>query len=166
MKKLLLILLLLLGLAQFIRPDTSVPAHDPAQDLIAMTQPSPAVEQLLRAACYDCHSYETKYPWYDRITPTNWWVQHHVNEGREEGNFSRWGQLPEKKRRHFAEEAGELIAEGEMPLTEYTWTHAEARLDAGQKKLLMDFFNGLMTETRSGPAARQQRAHDEHEERE
>ncbi len=143
MKRLLLILLLLLGLAQFIRPDTSVPDHDPAQDLIAMTQPAPAVEQLLRAACYDCHSYETKYPWYDRITPTNWWVQHHVNEGREEGNFSIWGQLPEEKRRHFAEEAGEMIAEGEMPLTEYTWTHAEARLDAGQKKLLIDFFNGL-----------------------
>ena len=59
MKRLLLILLLLLGLAQFIRPDTSVPAHDPAQDLIALTKPSPAVEQLLRAACYDCHSYET-----------------------------------------------------------------------------------------------------------
>jgi hypothetical protein len=143
MKRVLTLTLLLLGLAQFIRPDTSVPVADPAQDLIAFTRPTPAVEQLLRVACYDCHSYETRYPWYDRITPVNWWVQHHVDEGREEGNFSVWGQLSAKKRMHFAEEAGEMIAEGEMPLPSYTWAHGEARLDAGQKKLLMDFFNGL-----------------------
>lgn len=143
MKRIGLALLAFFALAQFIRPDTSAPTADPALDLIAITQPSAEVAALLRTACYDCHSNETKYPWYDRITPVNWWVQHHVNEGREEGNLSEWGALPERKRAHFVDEAAELIEEGEMPLPSYTRMHGEARLIADQRKLLSDFFQSL-----------------------
>ncbi|MCB0770239.1 MAG: heme-binding domain-containing protein, partial [Flavobacteriales bacterium] len=140
MKRSLIMLVVILASAQFIRPDTSLPDREAANDLIAITQPNAEVSALLRAACYDCHSNETKYPWYDRITPVNWWVQHHVDEGRAEGNFSRWGELPEKKRKHFAEEAAELIEAGEMPLPSYTWMHGEARLDQAQVRTLSAFF--------------------------
>lgn len=143
MRRIFLILLALFAIAQFIRPDTTAPTADPALDLIAITQPGDDVANLLRMACYDCHSNETKYPWYDRITPVNWWVQHHVNEARDEGNFSRWGELKAKKRKHFAEEAIELIKEGEMPLPSYTWMHGDAKLSEAQKLLLSEFFAGL-----------------------
>jgi hypothetical protein len=143
MKRTLIIAALVIGTAQFIRPDTSVPASAPAQDLITLTQPDAEVSALLRTACYDCHSNETTYPWYDRITPVNWWVQHHVDEGRAEGNFSRWGLLPEKKRKHFAEEAVEYIEAGEMPLPSYTWMHGDARLAPSHKEALASFFKGL-----------------------
>ncbi|MCU0319968.1 MAG: heme-binding domain-containing protein [Flavobacteriales bacterium] len=79
----------------------------------------------------------------DPATPVNWWVQHHVDEGRAEGNFSNWGELPEKKRKHFAEEAVEFIEAGEMPLPSYTWMHGEAKLNAAQKQALSAFFAGL-----------------------
>ncbi|MCB0763850.1 MAG: heme-binding domain-containing protein, partial [Flavobacteriales bacterium] len=108
MKRVLSILLILLGIAQFIRPDTALPAHDPAHDLITVTQPGAAVTDLLHVACYDCHSSETRYPWYVNITPVNWWLQHHVNEGREEFNMSEWGRHKAKWQRHKAEEAVEL----------------------------------------------------------
>ncbi|MCB0790823.1 MAG: heme-binding domain-containing protein [Flavobacteriales bacterium] len=143
MKRWLLILIVLLGVAQFIRPDTSVPAYDPAQDLLAMTKPSTQVEQLVRAACYDCHSYESEYPWYDRITPVNWWVHHHVEEARHHGNLSIWGTLAQKRKDHFLKDAPDEIGEGDMPLPTYTWMHPKARLTDAQRKVLIDFFSGL-----------------------
>ena len=69
-----------------------------------------------------------------------------MNEGREEGNFSRWGELSVKKRRHFAEEAVELIEAGEMPLPSYTWMHPAAELNDEEKNLLVGFFKGVMAE--------------------
>ena len=141
MKRIVLVALVVFGLAQFIRPDLSVPEVNGSLDLIAMTDPPEAIAHALKVACYDCHSYQSRYPWYDRITPVNWWVQHHVEEAREEGNFSRWGELPDKKRRHFREEAGEMIADGEMPLPSYVNMHPEAKLSDDQRKMLMDFFS-------------------------
>jgi hypothetical protein len=143
MKRTLVLAALIFGAAQFIRPDTTVPDGNPALDVITLTQPDTEVASLLRTACYDCHSNETVYPWYDRITPVNWWVQHHVDEARAEGDLSRWGELPEKKRRHFAEEAVQLITEGEMPLPSYTFMHPEAELTAGQREVLSAFFRSL-----------------------
>lgn len=145
MRRILLLLLALLAMAQFIRPDTSLPSSHPAQDMIAMTQPGGEVTHLLRTACYDCHSNETKYPWYVNITPVNWWLQHHVNEGREEFNMSEWGGHHAKWQRHKAEEAMELVKEGEMPLDSYTWGHPEARLTAGQRATLTTYFSDLLS---------------------
>lgn len=144
MRRFLLLLLALLALAQFIRPDTSLPVSDPGQDLIRLTQPGTDVADLLRTACYDCHSNETKYPWYVSITPVNWWMQQHVNEGREEFNMSAWGGREAKWQRHKAEEAVELVKKGEMPLESYTWGHPEARLSDAQRAALTAYFSGLV----------------------
>lgn len=144
MRRILLLLLALLAIAQFIRPDTSLPSSDPAQDMIAMTQPGGEVTHLLRTACYDCHSNETRYPWYVNITPVNWWLQQHVNEGREEFNMSEWGGHKAKWQRHKAEEAVEMVKDGEMPLDSYTWGHPEARLNDAQRAALTTYFSALM----------------------
>ncbi len=141
-KKLLFILLGILGLAQLFQPDRTATAPDPALDLIAVTKPDTAVRTLLRTACYDCHSSTTHYPWYSYVTPVNFWLQHHVEEGREEGDLSRWATLPERQRAHFVDEAAEMIEEEEMPLPSYTWVHGDAVLDADQRKSLIDFFQG------------------------
>lgn len=132
-----------LALAQVFQPDRSVVPNDPALDLVAMTNPSQEVQHLLRTACYDCHSDHTSYPWYSYITPVNFWLQDHINEGREEFNMSAWGTFKPKRQRHKAEEAMELIESGEMPLPSYTWAHGDARLDTDQRKALANYFNRL-----------------------
>ncbi len=144
MRRFLLFLLLAFAIAQFVRPDTTNPTRDPSNDLIAVTRPSAEVTALLRAACYDCHSHETRYPWYVSITPVNWWMQHHVDEGREEFNMSEWGARTAKWQRHKAEESVEMVKEGEMPLDSYTWGHPEARLTDAQRALLTLYFSELM----------------------
>ena len=71
---------------------------------------------LLESACYDCHSYKTKYQWYSNIAPVSWWLGHNVEEGREHLNFSTWGNYPTEKAEHKLEECAEEVDEGEMPL--------------------------------------------------
>ncbi|HMQ77769.1 MAG TPA: heme-binding domain-containing protein [Flavobacteriales bacterium] len=147
--RLLLALIALFGAAQFIRPARTAEPFDPSRDLIALTTPSAEVQQLLRTACTDCHSGQPRYPWYAAITPVNWWLQQHINEGREHFDASSWGSYPADDRAHVADEAIEMIKKEEMPLTEYTWTHGDARLSMAQREALTGYFGGLMGGTRT-----------------
>jgi len=83
----------------------------------------PSTRQLAQRACFDCHSNETRWPWYSHIAPTSWFVQRHVDEGRPVLNFSEWNRPYEE-----AHEASEVVLEGEMPPWSYLAAHPEARL--------------------------------------
>jgi hypothetical protein len=132
-----------LAVAQAVQPDRASAESDPSADLIASTSPSPEVTVLLKSACYDCHSNTTAYPWYSRITPVNFWLQHHVNEAREEFNMSEWANMTTKRRDHKIKDAMELVKNEAMPLDSYTWMHEEARLSQEQRVLLTSYFSGL-----------------------
>jgi hypothetical protein len=92
---------------------------------------SAQTEQLARAACFDCHSNETKYPWYSNIAPMSWLVNKDINEGRRKMNFSTGSHL-------FTDEMEEQISKGMMPLPIYLPLHPEANLTAEQKQQLID----------------------------
>jgi len=93
---------------------------------------SPETEQLARRACFDCHSNETRWPWYASIAPVSWRVQHHVEEGRSKVNFSEFNR-PQKE----AHESAEQVEKGEMPHWDYKIIHPESRLSAGEKRALI-----------------------------
>jgi hypothetical protein len=95
-------------------------------------------------ACYDCHSNETKWPWYSRIAPLSWMIEQDVAKGRAVLNFSEWGSAPTPE----TEETVELISKGQMPLPYYLVLHPEARLSQVEQGQLI---NGLIT-TFSGGA--------------
>lgn len=139
-KKILLVLLIAFIGIQFIRIDKSTPEVNAADDFIAMTKPSEEVEQILRSACYDCHSYETEYPAYAEIAPVSWWLGEHIEDGRKHLNFSIWGTYEVKKADHKLEECIEEVEEGKMPLDSYTITHGDAKLTEEQIETLNDFF--------------------------
>lgn len=84
---------------------------------------SPEVRALAQRACFDYHSNETVYPWYSNIAPISWLVQHDVEEGCSELNFSDWG-----RRHKDGDEIVEAIEKGEMPMPIYLIQHPEARL--------------------------------------
>ncbi|WP_299834414.1 heme-binding domain-containing protein [uncultured Tenacibaculum sp.] len=92
------------------------------------TNPSPQVKTILKNACYDCHSNVTNYPWYHSIAPVNFWINHHVEEGKEHLNFSNWSKYSSRKKEHKMEEFWEEVEEKHMPLNSYTWTHGGAVL--------------------------------------
>lgn len=94
------------------------------------------VKQILRRACYDCHSNETVWPWYSRVAPASWLVARDVNEGREHLNFSTWGRLSAADRSEAFEHIEHEVAEGAMPLPIYLPAHPEARLTDQDKAAL------------------------------
>lgn len=111
-----------LALAQLVRPALTNPPVKSEIDA------PPAVQAVLRKACYDCHSNQTVWPWYSRVVPVSWLLAHDVTEGREELNFSTWNDdTPEQRAKHLAQTVHEL-EEGDMPPLTYRLMHPEARL--------------------------------------
>jgi hypothetical protein len=96
----------------------------------------PEVRKVLARACYDCHSHETRWPWYSAVAPVSWLVANDVEHARKHLNFSTWDQYDARKRRKKLEEAREEVHEGEMPLWYYVLAHPDARLSAEDKELL------------------------------
>jgi hypothetical protein len=132
------IVVIFIGL-QFFGIDKQNPTSDLSLDLITVTQPNEEVKQILKSACYDCHSNLTRYPWYTNITPLSWWIKDHIDEGRDELNFSEWDSYSDRRKDHKLDEVVELVEEGEMPLQSYTIAHSDARLTAEQKQMIIDY---------------------------
>ena len=92
---------------------------------------APATRALAQRACFDCHSNETRWPWYSSVAPVSWLVQVDVNEGRQVVNFSEWTREYEE-----AQESGETVRNREMPPRIYLLMHPEARLSDAERKQL------------------------------
>lgn len=115
----------------------------------AAAHPIPAnVETILQKACYDCHSAHTTYPWYANVQPIGWWMQHHVNEGKESLNFSEWTTYKTEDMPHILHELQEEVGEGHMPISSYTWVHGDAKLSAAEKDTLLRWAKGLEMQLR------------------
>jgi hypothetical protein len=142
-KKIILLLLGLVVIAQFIRPAKNVSAVVGPND-ISVKHPVPAnVAALLQRACYDCHSNNTKYPWYAEVQPAGWWLASHVNDGKRHLNFSEFAAYTPKRAKTKAGEIVDEIEEQKMPLKSYTWMHPEARLTAEEIKLIIAWAEDL-----------------------
>lgn len=140
LKRILLGLVVVLVIMQFFQIDKTQPPSDPQDDFIKLLSPPEQVAALLKTSCYDCHSYETAYPWYTNVAPLSWWIGHHIEEGREHLNFSEWGKYTERRQKHKLEECWEEVEEGLMPLDSYLWVHSEAKLSQEQASLLINWF--------------------------
>lgn len=133
----------LLLVIQLFQIDKTNPPVRLEEDFIQIKQPPANVEKTLRTACYDCHSHETKYPWYTSVAPISWWIRHHIDEGREHLNFSTWVQYDTDRQDHKLEECEEETREGKMPQDSYTWVHREAKLSDQQRQELADWFASI-----------------------
>ena len=96
----------------------------------------PEVASVLRRACFDCHSNETRWPWYARVAPVSWWIVSDVDEGRAELNFSEWGALSAEKRERRAGQVLDEIESDAMPPKSYRRLHGDAAVSAEELVLL------------------------------
>lgn len=104
--------------------------HDNPQVVTDAPWSTAEARELAVAACYDCHSNETRWPWYSNVAPMSWLIQRDVDNGRKELNFSRW-------RVEDTDDLVEVVEDGEMPPRNYTLLHPDARLSATEKALLI-----------------------------
>jgi hypothetical protein len=135
----LIVLVLAFVIAQFVRPNFTNPPVVQGEDLPASTQVPADVEAVLTRSCSDCHSNETRYPWYSKVTPFNWFLADHIEDGRKEMNFSVWNTYAAKKKVRKLEELCEQVEHGEMPLPSYLWIHSEAKMRDGDAALLCNW---------------------------
>ena len=122
---------------QFIRPDKNSEGYETVAAFENETKPSTQLAAVLKENCYDCHSAQTRYPWYAEIAPASYWLRDHVNDGKKHFNVSAWEGYSVKKKEHKLEELIEMVEEGEMPLDSYTWIHGD--LEAGDKELMLQW---------------------------
>ncbi len=139
-KKFLYVVLAILILIQFIRPERNLGKAETENTIFVNAE----VGTILQTSCFDCHSNYTNYPWYTNIQPIGWWLNHHVDEGKEELNFSEFESYSLKRKLHKLEEIKEMVEEGEMPLSSYTLIHGDTKLSPEQKEILYTW----VTETR------------------
>lgn len=142
-KKILFALLVILALAQFIRPAKNQ-SNDQTYHFSTLYPIPDSVRAILEVACYDCHSNYTRYPWYAGVQPVAAWLANHVNEGKRELNFSSFTTRRIAVQNHKLEEVIELVREGEMPLPSYTWVHRDAILSKAQKDLIIRWAQATM----------------------
>lgn len=132
LKKIGLLLLVVFIIAQFFGPEKNEGDITSVDAFYADTNPPEEVKAILGSACVDCHSESSTYPWYNNITPVNYWLAEHITDGKKHFNMSKWNDYSDKKKDHKLDELAEEVGEKEMPLPSYTWTHGDADLSPAQ----------------------------------
>lgn len=88
----------------------------------------PEVEAVLRRACYDCHSNETRWPWYGYLAPTSWAMAHGVAAGRAALNYSTWPDYDTTEAAAHIQSSVAAAAQGRMPPRHHATLSPDARL--------------------------------------
>jgi hypothetical protein len=126
-------------LLQLKRPARTNPVSESSQSIEAHVQMTPQVKEILDRSCRDCHSNNTKWPWYTNVAPVSWFIVDDVNQGRERLNLSEWGRMDrdrqDKKLRQICDE----VEDSAMPLPSYLRMHPNAKLSEQDKKTLCDW---------------------------
>ncbi len=126
-------------LAQLFRPDRANPPVVEAETLEYSAPVPENVEAVLVRSCSDCHANKTNYPWYSNVTPFNFFLANHIEEGRRNLNFSVWNTYEKNRKRRKLDQICEQISEGQMPLPSYLWIHRDAQLSDEDRKILCDW---------------------------
>jgi Haem-binding domain len=143
-KKIMLVLLVALIAIQFFRPKKNK-ADGPQPNYIGNVYNIPAdVKPILAKACNDCHSNNTRYPWYSNFQPVLWWLNDHILDGKKHINYDEYTHKPLRYQYHKMEETIEMVKEGEMPLNSYTWVHKDAKLTAEEKAKITNWAQSVM----------------------
>lgn len=149
LKKILIFLLVVFVIMQFFGPEKNEGEPSSLNTFFAETNPPENVKIILKETCFDCHSNITRYPWYNMITPVNYWMDGHIDHGKGEVNFSKWSEYSLKKKEHKMEEVWEEVKKKKMPLESYTWAHDEANLTQEQIDIVVTWAKKVQTDYKS-----------------
>ncbi len=143
-RKIMYVLLAAFIVIQFIHPAKNT-SEGLQPNTIGNNYAIPAdVKSILGKACNDCHSNNTRYPWYAKIQPVDWWLNKHVVDGKKDLNFDEFTNRAPRYQYHKMEEVIEMVKEREMPLKSYTWTHKDARLTSNEREKMTGWAQSVM----------------------
>jgi len=132
-------LIAILIILQFFQPEQNNIPPDPEEDMLSLVSPPEAIAKLIRNACYDCHSNQTDYPWYSRVSPVSLYLNRHIVKGKEDLNFSVYGQLEKTDKIGIFADCCDVLDAGTMPLQSYLLIHKDARLTQEEREMLCNW---------------------------
>lgn len=142
-RKTLVGILILLLVIQTIQPIRNISDAESPDDISKTFEVNEKVYAILKEKCYDCHSNNTRYPWYNYIQPAGWWLAAHIYEGKEHLNFSEFGTYSEKRKAHKLREVYDAVNEGWMPLDTYIWLHKDAKITPEDRDAINEWIENL-----------------------
>ena len=128
----LLVVAVLLQLVPYGRDHTNPPVTQDAP------WPDGRSRELATAACYDCHSNQTRWPPQSFVAPFSWLLARDVGQGRDELNFSTWDEDADD-----ADDAAEAVAEASMPPRRYVLAHPGAALSGAERQVLVEALGSM-----------------------
>lgn len=143
LKSMLLVLLVVFVGIQFVPTERNQSDIVPKTDFIAVSNPPDGIRILLKTSCYDCHSNNTNYPWYNKVQPVSWLLDRHIKKGKSELNFNEWDEYSDRRKNSKLKSIINQIKGDEMPLSSYTLIHKDAILSKTEKTLLIDYIKKL-----------------------
>jgi len=115
----------------------------PKTDFLLVNNPSENISTLLQESCYDCHSNNTEYPWYNKIQPIAWFLENLIADGKKELNFNEWDAYSNRRKNSKLKSIISQVEDDEMPLSSYTLIHKDAKLPESEKTLVIDYMKRL-----------------------
>jgi hypothetical protein len=144
LKKIFFIGLILFLLMQFYQPARNIGfEQDVTANFTKVYNVPRNVQTILRTSCYDCHSNNTNYPWYANIQPVRFFMDNHINEGKEELNFNEFGNYSKRKQNGKLKAISKEIQSNDMPLASYTLIHKNAILSSSQKQEVINWIGKI-----------------------
>lgn len=138
-----LVLLIVLVGIQFVPTTRNQSDMVPKTDFMVVNDVPENIQNIIKTSCYDCHSNNTDYPWYNKVQPVAWYLEYHVEHGKEELNFNEWDTYSSRRKNSKLKSIIGQIEDDEMPLTSYTLVHREAKLSETEKKTVLDWVSKL-----------------------
>ena len=115
----------------------------PQSDFMKVNQVPATIKNRLQVSCYDCHSNNTNYPWYSKIQPAAWFLEDHIQEGKDELNFNEWATYSDRRKNSKLRSIISQIEEDKMPLDSYILIHRDAILSDEDKRMIIDYMTAL-----------------------
>jgi hypothetical protein len=130
-------LVLIVVAIQFIRPVRNKSELASATEISKVLVVPDSVRTILQNACYDCHSNNTRYPWYSYVQPVAWLLANDITHGKNQLNFSEFGSYSQRRQLSKLEGIADNISDNSMPLKSYKIMHKDARLPENERALLI-----------------------------
>ena len=138
----LILLFVFLGI-QFVPTERNQSNAGFETDFLLVNNTPENIGVVLQTSCYDCHSNNTEYPWYNKIQPIAWFLEDHIKEGKKELNFNEWEAYSDRRKSSKLKSIISQIEDDAMPLSSYTLVHRDAILSPSEKALVMDYMKQL-----------------------
>ncbi|MGI0106404.1 heme-binding domain-containing protein [Salinimicrobium sp. WS361] len=133
---------------QFIPTNRNHSDYIPKSDFTEIYEVPENINTILQTSCYDCHSNNTNYPWYNKIQPFTWYLNDHIEKGKADLNFSEFGEYSSRRQRSKLRSISSQVKDGEMPLQSYTLVHWDAKLSDKEKEEFTVWMDSLAMEVR------------------